>query len=380
MSDLPATISFVAPSGTGKTTFLEKLIPALRDRGVRVMVVKHDVHRFDVDHEGKDTWRFTQAGAHRVLITNRRKLALMGSADGEIPLRELVERHGHGVDLVITEGYRSSSMPKLLVAREGATPRRPWKPGAIEAMDNLVGIVADHPAELPARYSALPRLPLHDPAPCADLILEMLGRHASPRRALTGVLLAGGHSVRMGSDKADLTFGGEPLLPRLIARLQSCSEHVVVVRREGQELPPLPSGVTVVQDLLPDLGPLGGLLTGLAAAPTPFVFLAACDLPLLDPTFVTWLASHPGRHADVILPMRDGHAEPTHAVYGARCLGAIKQAVLSGELGMGTWLGSVRVERVPEDLWRTVHPDGTSFLNVNTPEDLARVEALGSTR
>ena len=74
--------------------------------------------------------------------------------------------------------------------------------------------------------------------------------------------------------------------------------------------------------------------------------------------------------------MRDGHAQPTHAIYGARCLGAIKQAVLSGELGMGTWLGAVRVERVGEAQWRAVDPDGRSFLNVNTPDDLARVETL----
>jgi molybdopterin-guanine dinucleotide biosynthesis protein A len=183
----------------------------------------------------------------------------------------------------------------------------------------------------------------------------------------------------MGEDKAALHFGGELLLPRLTERLQTVCEKVVVVRRAGQELPPLPPDIHVVEDLVPGMGPLGGLLTGLAAAPTPFVFLGACDLPLLDPDLIRWLAQHPGRGADVLLPMRDGHAEPTHAVYGARCLGAIKQAMLSGELGMGTWLGALRVERIPEADWRQVHPDGRSFLNVNTPSDLARAEALVST-
>ncbi len=376
MSSLPTTVSFIAPSGTGKTTFLEKLIPALASRGVRVMVVKHDVHRFEVDREGKDTWRFTQAGAHRVLITNRRKLALMGRADGEVPLRTLVERHAEDVDLVITEGYRSSAMPKLLVAREGATPRRPWEEGTLHAIDNLVGVVADHDLALPERHADARRFPLDDPQPCADYLLELMKRDARIDRRLTGVLLAGGRSVRMGRDKAGLHFAGETLLPKLAMRLQTCCERVVVVRREGQELPDLPPDVRLVQDLLPDLGPLGGLLTGLAVAPTPYVFLAACDLPLLDPSLVRWLASHPAREADVILPMRDGHAEPTHAIYSARCLGAIKQAILSGELGMGTWLGSVRVERVDEAQWQAVAPDGRSFLNVNTPADLARVETL----
>jgi molybdopterin-guanine dinucleotide biosynthesis protein A len=373
---LPPIVSFIAPSGTGKTTFLERLIPALSSRGLRVMVVKHDVHRFDVDHPGKDTHRFTAAGAHRVLITNRSKLALMGAADGEIPLLTLVERYGDGVDLVITEGYRGSAMPKILVARRGAEIRRPWAPDALAAVRNLVAVVSDHEVALPPEHGRAERLPLDDPGPCVAFLAARVAASLPVQRAMTGVLLAGGRSRRMGTDKAQLRVHGELVLPRLAERLGSCCDEVVVVRRARQELPALPGGVRVVEDLVPAMGPLGGLLTGLAAASTPFVFLAACDLPMLDPALIRWLAAQPPGPADVLLPQRDGHPEPTHAIYGARCLGAIKQAMLSGELGMGTWLGSLRVERVPEERWRTVHPDGRSFLNVNTPEDLARVEAL----
>ena len=167
---IPPIVSFVAPSGTGKTTFLEKLIPALAARGLRVMVLKHDVHRFDVDHPGKDTHRFTAAGAHRVLITNRHKLALMGKADGEVPVLTLVERYGDGVDLVITEGYRSSAMPKILVARADATPKRPWADGTIAAIRNLVAVVADHDIAVPQGDVA--RFPLGDPGPCAEFLVD----------------------------------------------------------------------------------------------------------------------------------------------------------------------------------------------------------------
>lgn len=375
MGALPPIVSFVAPSGTGKTTFLERLLPVLKGRGLRVMVVKHDVHRFEVDTEGKDTWRFREAGAHRVLIANRHKFALMGVADGEVPLRTLVERYGRDLDLVLTEGYRDSAMPKILVSRASASPRRPWASGTVESLEPLVAVVADHEVALPARHAGVQRLPLADPAPCADLIEQLIAADRQERQ-VSAVLLAGGRGVRMGTDKAQLDFRGRPLLPQLAERLQGCTSRVLVVKREGQPLPVLPDGVDVVTDLLPALGPLGGLLTGLAAAPTPFVFLGACDLPLLDPALVRWLARHPARGADVILPIRDEHPEPTHALYAARCLGAIKRAVLSGELGMGSWLGSVRVERVGEDQWRSVDPDGRSFVNVNTPEDLAAAEAL----
>ena len=377
MRPLPPVVSFVAPSGTGKTSFLERLIPALSARGLRVLVIKHDVHRFDVDQPGKDTHRLTAAGAHRVLIANREKFAVLGALDGEVPLRTLIERYGDGIDLVITEGYRSSAMPKILVSRAGATPKRPWDAGALAGIAPLVAVVCDAPVTLPAPHADVPRLPLADAPACATFLTEQLfAKELGPQapRAVTGVLLAGGRSSRMGTDKARLVVDGAALLPALSERLSEvCDGGVLVVRRSGQELPALPPAVRVVEDLLPDLGPLGGLLTGLAAATTPFVFLAACDMPRLDQTLIRWLIDHPCR-ADVLLPQRDGHAEPVHALYGARCLGAIKEAVLSGELGMGSWLGSVRVQRVAEEEWRRVHPTGDSFLNVNTPEDLARIE------
>ena len=361
-------VSFTARSGTGKTTFLEGLIPALLRRGVRVMVVKHDVHRFDVDTPGKDSWRLRQAGARRVLLANRGELALMGSVDGDVPLPELVARFGHDVDLVLSEGYRRSGMPKILVAR--AEAREHLDPADV---DPLIAAVTDHDLGLD-----VPQFPLDDPEPCADFLVARFVAGAGSRvdRQTTGVLLAGGASSRMGQSKADLSFGGRLLLPALTERLQAvCRGGVIVVRRAGQSLPSLPASARVVDDLLPERAALGGLFTGLALAESPFVFLAACDMPLLSGGLIDALQTLPPATADVLLPVRDGHSEPTHAIYGHRCLGAIKRALLAGEYGMGGWLGSVRVERIPEDRWRPFDADGLSFLNVNTPEDLARAEA-----
>ncbi len=361
-------VSFTARSGTGKTTFLERLIPALLRRGVRVMVVKHDVHGFEVDKPGKDSWRLRRAGARRVLLANREKLALMGAVDGEVPLPELVARFGHDVDLVLSEGYRRSAMPKILIARQGA--REALSPTEI---DPLVAAVTDHDLGLD-----VPQFPLDDPEPCADfLVARYVRTEGTIDRELTGVLLAGGESSRMGRPKCDLTFAGRLLLPDLVERMASvCAGGVLVVRRSGQSLPPLPASARVVDDLLPERAALGGLFTGLALAETRFVFLAACDMPLLSPPAIDGLRLLPPPTADVLLPIREGHSEPTHALYGHRCLGAIKRALLAGEYGMGRWLGSVRVERIPEARWRLFDPEGRSFLNVNTPEDLARAEDL----
>ena len=363
-------VSFVGRSGTGKTTFLEKLLPGLVERGLRVLVVKHDVHKFEVDKPGKDSWRLAQAGAWRVLLTNAGKMALMGQTDGDIPLLTLVERYGRDADLVITEGFRKSAVPKFVVVRQGAPERLdPHDP----ELENVVGVISDSLVD-----TTLPVFPLDDVSPTLDFIVRSFLRPTEGRRALTGVLLAGGRGERMGYDKALLNFRGWPLLPRLVDRmLEACDGGVLVVRRPGQPLPDLPDDprVRIVDDLIPDQAALGGLYTGLALAPTPWVFLAACDMPLLDPSLIAWMRDLPAE-ADVLLPLANERPQPTHAIYGHRCLGAIKRALLSGELGMGSWRGSVRVHRIGEKEWRLAHLSGHSFVNVNTPDDLIEAQAM----
>lgn len=113
---IPA-VSFVATSGTGKTTLLEKVIPLLKGRGWRVGVVKHDAHRFDIDHPGKDSHRLTAAGADTMLICSPEKLALVKRHDVAPSIRELLATYCADVDIVLTEGFKQSDLPKIEVNR-----------------------------------------------------------------------------------------------------------------------------------------------------------------------------------------------------------------------------------------------------------------------
>jgi len=112
-------VSIVAKSGTGKTTLLEKLIAEMKRRGYRVGVVKHDAHRFDIDHEGKDSWRLTRAGADTMLISSSEKLAMVKTypRESEPSLEETVKTYFQDVDLILTEGFKRSGMPKIEVHR-----------------------------------------------------------------------------------------------------------------------------------------------------------------------------------------------------------------------------------------------------------------------
>lgn len=112
-------ISVVAKSGTGKTTLLEKLISNLKQRGYRVGAVKHDAHRFDIDREGKDSWRLTQAGADTMVISSPAKLALVKQhgAEEEPGPHDIVNAYFEDVDIVLTEGFKKNTFPKIEVHR-----------------------------------------------------------------------------------------------------------------------------------------------------------------------------------------------------------------------------------------------------------------------
>jgi molybdopterin-guanine dinucleotide biosynthesis protein MobB len=165
VSTSPPIISFVAPSGTGKTTYLVQLIAVLAQRGVRIAAIKHDAHRFQMDHPGKDTYRLREAGAVRVAISNDREMAVIGEAGPDSTLRGLIEHHIGPVDLVVVEGYREADVLHVIVARHDA----PHPPHSIDP-DTVVAVVGD--VTLPL---AAPHLPLDDPTPLADLLMERFG-------------------------------------------------------------------------------------------------------------------------------------------------------------------------------------------------------------
>lgn len=155
-------ITFVGKSGTGKTTFLEKLIPELKRRGLRLAVLKHDAHQFEMDRPGKDTYRFTAAGADVVTISNREKLAIIEQPPEELSVRDIVARLPQ-VDVVLTEGYKKSHYPKIEIHR--AELNRPL----LAQPQELLAIMTDEPLETSVR-----QLPLTDITGCADLIQEYI--------------------------------------------------------------------------------------------------------------------------------------------------------------------------------------------------------------
>jgi molybdopterin-guanine dinucleotide biosynthesis adapter protein len=161
-------VGFAGYSGSGKTQLVERLIPALKMRGLRVSVVKHAHHDFDIDHPGKDTYRHREAGAFEVVVASDRRLALM--REFELPARlnvhQLIAELYDGVDWVLVEGFKHSNLLKIEVWREAS-----GKPARYPEDAFIVAIATDSPAALP-QETLRPVLDLNDPDAVAQWLVE----------------------------------------------------------------------------------------------------------------------------------------------------------------------------------------------------------------
>ena len=139
-------VAFVSKSGTGKTTLLEKVISRLKDRGYRVGVIKHDAHRFDIDRPGKDSHRLTAAGADTMVISSPEKLALVKQHTASPPVEDLLPVFFTDVDIVLTEGFKSSSLPKIEVHRRERSADLLCRGKEHDPM--LLAVASDEPLDL----------------------------------------------------------------------------------------------------------------------------------------------------------------------------------------------------------------------------------------
>lgn len=169
-------IGFAGWSGSGKTSLIERVIALLGARGLRVSLIKHAHHKFDIDHEGKDSWRHRKAGCREVLISSSRRWSLMHElrGDEEPPLETLLGKLSD-CDLVLVEGFKRAAIPKIEVRRTEVR-----EPPLFPDDPHIVAIATD--AELD---TSLPQLDINDPEAVADFVVDYMFRlSATPAPAL----------------------------------------------------------------------------------------------------------------------------------------------------------------------------------------------------
>lgn len=222
-------------------------------------------------------------------------------------------------------------------------------------------------------------MPAAAPGPLAE-------RAAAPREPVTGIVLAGGRSRRMGRDKAWVDLAGRPLIHWALDALREVTRRQVVVARDDEaQVDRLAGlGVPLVVDRFESRGPLGGIHAGLGACSTDLAVVVACDMPLARPEFLTFLAMAVGEweaavpfvgETGLLDPMRWSTArqaglQPLVAAYRRSCLEPLERLLEHGPLPTTALISIVRTHILYPDAWHAVDPDGRSFFNVNTPEDL----------
>jgi len=187
---------------------------------------------------------------------------------------------------------------------------------------------------------------------------------------LTGAILAGGKSLRYGRNKALEVFHGRSLIEYAVQSLRVCDPLLVVA---NDLTPYLHIRATLVQDVVCDQGPLGGIYTALLFSPHNWVFIKATDMPFLVEELAKKMFSSREGY-DVVSPMLNDRYEPLLTLYSRRCLPAIAAALERGDRKITGFFRKVKVRGLPEEDWRMADPNGLSFMNVNTPEDLEQLQ------
>jgi len=194
--------------------------------------------------------------------------------------------------------------------------------------------------------------------------------------AVTGVIQAGGRSTRMGGEpKALLEVGGKRIIERVVAAVGAVLDDLLVVTNTPERYAFL--GLPMVPDAFPEGGALGGIYTGVRAAAGDAAFTVACDMPFLHPAIVRLIVERSGE-ADVVIPRTGTQLETLHALYGKACLRPMERCLRAGRLKVVGFFPEVRVLELDAAVMARQRAPEVAFMNVNTPEELARARALAA--
>jgi len=190
------------------------------------------------------------------------------------------------------------------------------------------------------------------------------------------VIQAGGVSARMGGlPKALLDVGGRRIIERVAEIVRQVTDDLLLVTNTPERYAWM--GCPMVPDVFPDAGSLGGIYSGLKAAPGDAAFVVACDMPFLSPDVARLVTTRAAR-ADVVIPLVRGFHETLHAIYGKTCLGPMERRIVAGQLKITAFFPDVSVVEIPEaEVARFADPERV-FMNVNTPEDLERARSIAA--
>ena len=198
-------------------------------------------------------------------------------------------------------------------------------------------------------------------------------RLTSRRDQATGIILAGGKSRRIATDKAFLTVGNRPIIADTIDTLNVLFHDILIITNNPEAYSAIDA--EKVRDTIPDKGPLGGLYTGLTVSRTQYSFVVACDMPFLNQDLILYMLDH-RQGFDVIVPHSVDGLEPLHAIYSKHCLEPILKHIEKGDLKIQSFFDEVKVKHIRQSEIERFDPKLRTFFNINYQEDYQKVKTL----
>ncbi len=383
----PYELAFAGFSGSGKTTLITRLVEHLAP-AYRVGYVKHDVHGFDMDREGKDTYRASASGAYPVLINDERRWTVLSESS---PAADLQRTLFQDVDFVFAEGFGHTDLAKIVLVGHNAEILSEIRSGEVTNVKALV-VDADSSAEVVSsvrgEITDAPVFSIGDIQGIAEFTLALFAER-SRAIPIYGLVLNGGRSTRMKRDKGEIPYHGEPQVEHAYRLLERyCSRVYVSVRdarvedvtiADGSSDAPKGSpggvpdvslvaapggGLPPLSDRFMDFGPMGGILTALHAHPQAAWVVLGCDMPFVTDAIIGELLSarDPFKLATAYDSSFDGLPEPLCAVYEPAYRRRLHQLLAEGRTCPRKALLSSHVRRV------TLSDPG-ALRNINSPEE-----------
>jgi molybdopterin-guanine dinucleotide biosynthesis protein A len=194
---------------------------------------------------------------------------------------------------------------------------------------------------------------------------------SSTQQPITGVILAGGKSSRMGQNKALMSLGGKCLVDRVVEVMRSVFDDLLMVTNTPDVYADL--GMPMVPDVWPEKGSLGGVYSAIYHVATPYCLVVACDMPFLRAAVLRYLITQMADY-DVVVPDVLGELQTLHAIYSKACLQPIERRLETNRLRIVGFFPDVRVRTVTASELEPYDPELLAFQNLNTPEEFQAAE------
>ena len=269
----PFEISFCGYSNSGKTTLLEKIINRL-SKTYKVAYIKHDAHKFDMDKPGKDTYIAWQAGAGEVNISDQHHSAYLTRNTDDLARQKKTFLNS---DIVLIEGYKSLSIPKVLILDKDHLILKKYRDGEVDSVIGFIGF-GPRPKDIPHDGAYFD---INDIDNITQFVMDYL-KQKSNSIPLKGLILTGGKSTRMKTDKALINYHGKSQIEHCYDLLKTQCNEVFVSSQENQWSPEATKHIPLLFDEFINLGPMGGILTAMKKYPQTAWLVLAVDLPYVN--------------------------------------------------------------------------------------------------